>query len=134
MDDAPELAALLAKVDRAVADGDLEAALTSLDDLVSATTEAEAEGRIEATQAEAIVAAAARLESRLPRVLKDGEGQDPPEDSDPASPQESTDREEGPDESHEDGPRGEQGNEGKNNGKGNKQKGNKGKGNDRGHE
>lgn len=67
-DAVPELSALLGAVDDAVADRDDAATRAALDDLVRATRDAEDAGELDATDAEAILAAAAHLEEVLPET------------------------------------------------------------------
>ena len=65
-DDVPGLQRRLEAVDAAIAEGHDAAARDALAALVAATTRAEDDGRVEADQADAILAAAARLDSLLP--------------------------------------------------------------------
>jgi len=62
----PELEERLAAVDAAIVREDYAAARTALRRLVETTTEAEENGELEDDQADAILAAATRLEARLP--------------------------------------------------------------------
>jgi len=66
----PELAEHLDAVDAAVVEEDWTSAQAALEDLTRATTEAQDAGELAGTDAEAILAAADRLESRLPEAPK----------------------------------------------------------------
>lgn len=65
-EDVPALAPALARIDDAVVAGRYDAAREHVDELVATTTQARDDGRLETSEADRILAAAARLVSALP--------------------------------------------------------------------
>jgi hypothetical protein len=92
-DAVPALDERLAAVDTAIARDDFDAAREALDRLVRTTTEARRAGELDPEQADAILAAAATLEARLPAP------EEPSADAETPSPTPSTP----PDDDQEDG-------------------------------
>jgi hypothetical protein len=83
-DAVPALEDQLAAVDAAIAREDFDAARESLDRLIRTTAQARQSGELDREQADAILAAAATLEARLPT------SEEPPVDAETPSPTPST--------------------------------------------
>ena len=112
----PELADHLEDVDAALAEGDRESAQDALTDLVEAARDAAASGDLSASEADEILTAAERLESRLagepaPEPAPESPSEEPvvPEETQPeeTEPEETGSTEVVPEESEEDGNEGE---------------------------